>query len=250
MHRPIAISNIKEQSQKLRSVIDKWGIHAAPDSFLELFYDDNKLKLKDKSEKKQHGICVDFLSSSSIYRKKFGGGRSQLILKAIGVNKYGNSMSVLDATPGLGKDSFIFSSYGYDVLLLERNPVVCALLDDGLNRLFQSDNPFFKKYGIISLQKGSILEQNLNNELKFDIIYLDPMYPEKRKSAKVKKEMAIFQNLIGSDDDSFLLLQSAKKIAKKRVVVKRPKTALFLNNEKPDIQYASKNTRFDVYLTG
>jgi 16S rRNA (guanine1516-N2)-methyltransferase len=38
---------------------------------------------------------------------------------------------------------------------------------------------------------------------------MDPMYPEKKKSAATKKEMKALQNLVGPDRDSENLLQAA-----------------------------------------
>ena len=85
---------------------------------------------------------------------------------------------------------------------------------------------------------------------KPDIIYLDPMFPVSKKSALVKKEMQVLQALLGVDDNGELLFFLAKQQAKKRVVVKRAKTAPFLADEKPDQQYFGKSTRYDVYFKG
>uniref|UniRef100_UPI0028E3926D class I SAM-dependent methyltransferase n=2 Tax=Neisseriaceae TaxID=481 RepID=UPI0028E3926D len=81
-----------------------------------------------------------------------------------------------------------------------------------------------------------------------DIVYLDPMYPERQKSAAVKKEMAYFHSVVGAAQEEAELLAAARAIAKKRVVVKRPRLGEFLNGEKPAYQYTGKSTRFDVYL--
>jgi 16S rRNA (guanine1516-N2)-methyltransferase len=81
-----------------------------------------------------------------------------------------------------------------------------------------------------------------------DVVYLDPMFPHRKKSAAVKKEMRLFQQLLGSDDDADLLLEPALTLAKKRVVVKRPSGAPFLANKKPHIEMLGKANRFDVYL--
>jgi 16S rRNA (guanine1516-N2)-methyltransferase len=83
---------------------------------------------------------------------------------------------------------------------------------------------------------------------KPDAIYLDPMFPHKKKSALVKKEMRLFQHLLGPDDDADRLLEPAIQLAQKRVVVKRPDYAPFLADKKPSMQIKSKKHRFDVYL--
>ena len=82
-----------------------------------------------------------------------------------------------------------------------------------------------------------------------DVVYLDPMYPHKKKSALVKKEMRIFQQLLGGDEDADKLLAPALKLALNRVVVKRPDSAPWLDNVKPNMAIESKKHRFDVYLT-
>jgi 16S rRNA (guanine1516-N2)-methyltransferase len=74
------------------------------------------------------------------------------------------------------------------------------------------------------------------------------MFPHRKKSAQVKKEMLAFQNLIGSDNDSDELLKTSLQLAKKRVVVKRPIKAPYLDNKKPSLSMNMKKHRFDVYI--
>ena len=81
-----------------------------------------------------------------------------------------------------------------------------------------------------------------------DVIYLDPMFPSRSKSALNKKSMRILKEIVGKDSDSDQLLKIALKTALKRVVVKRPKLAPHLAGKKPDITYRGKSSRFDVYL--
>ena len=81
-----------------------------------------------------------------------------------------------------------------------------------------------------------------------DVIYLDPMFPHRKKSALVKKEMLAFQSLIGDDNDSNELLNVCLQTAKKRVVVKRPIKAPYLNDQKPSLSMKMKKHRFDIYI--
>ena len=83
---------------------------------------------------------------------------------------------------------------------------------------------------------------------KPDVVYLDPMYPEKRKPALVKKEMRVFKGLVGNDPDAGDLLNIALKVAFGRVVVKRPAHADWLTEQKPDTSIMTKKNRFDIYL--
>ena len=80
-----------------------------------------------------------------------------------------------------------------------------------------------------------------------DVIYIDPMFPAREKSGKVKKEMQLFHQLVGTDDDSSTLLPLALAVARYRVVVKRSVHAPFLADQKPGYSLKGKSTRFDIY---
>ena len=153
---------------------------------------------------------------------------------------------MLDATAGLGRDAFVLATLGCKVTLMERMPIVAALLEDGLARasLSAEVNDITKN---MQLHYGSSIE-NMDVATPPDVIYLDPMYPHKKKSALVKKEMRIFQSLVGSDDDADNLLAPALKLAKYRVVVKRPSYAPPLAGKTPSTTIKMKKNRFDVYV--
>jgi 16S rRNA (guanine1516-N2)-methyltransferase len=80
-----------------------------------------------------------------------------------------------------------------------------------------------------------------------DVIYLDPMFPDRQKSADVKKEMAAFHHVVGKDEDADSLLEKALAKANYRVVVKRPRKAPFINNKTPSYQLEGKSSRYDIY---
>ncbi|ASK78164.1 16S rRNA (guanine(1516)-N(2))-methyltransferase [Paraphotobacterium marinum] len=241
----IKIDQSKNYSSCINEICKIWDIRIDSTSDFEFIIENDYLKIIDLKEY-HSGVYVDFLSKQSVYRQSFGGGKKQTILKAIGVTKSRTPLNILDATPGLGKDSFVFFSHGCNVHMLERNEIVCALLENGLNKLKNSEN-YTNKENSLTLEKGTILD-NIGHLDMFDVVYLDPMYPKRNKSASVKKEMAMFHKIVGDDKDSDFLLEKAKSLAKKRVVVKRPKGAPFLNSLKPDFEYLSKNTRYDVYI--
>lgn len=79
------------------------------------------------------------------------------------------------------------------------------------------------------------------------VVYLDPMFPHKQKSALVKKEMRVFQSLVGPDLDADGLLEPARLLATKRVVVKRPDYAPPLANVATPNAVVTKGHRFDIY---
>lgn len=203
------------------------------------------LELIKCDEPKLGAIKVDFAQGASAHRRKFGGGRGQDIAKAIGL-KHGFTPHVLDATAGLGRDAFVLASLGCKVTMLERMPVVAAMLTNGLERsLLYSDVAEVSQ--LMSVTHASSIDAITQQEVP-DVIYLDPMYPHKGKSALVKKEMRVFQTLVGEDNDADALLAPALKMAKYRVVVKRPSYAEPLAGKKPSMSINMKKNRFDVYV--
>nr|WP_206482899.1 class I SAM-dependent methyltransferase [Thalassotalea sp. G2M2-11] len=204
-----------------------------------------QLELLKCDEPKLGAISVDFVDGAVAHRRKFGGGRGQDIAKAIGL-KHGFTPHVLDATAGLGRDAFVLASLGCQVSLMERMPIVAALLENGLARatLHQDTQAIVDHMTLI--YASSI--ENMTSVNAPDVIFLDPMYPHREKSAAVKKEMRVFQSLVGEDPDADKLLQPALDLATYRVVVKRPNYAPPLNNLKPSTVIKMKKNRFDVYV--
>jgi 16S rRNA (guanine1516-N2)-methyltransferase len=153
---------------------------------------------------------------------------------------------ILDATAGLGRDSFILASLGFEITLLERSPIIHALLEDGIKRAGADAEtaPIVERMHLI--QTDAI--HWMQTHAPFDIIYLDPMFPERNKSALVKKEMRIFQDVIGDDADANALLTAALACATKRVVVKRPRLAAYLAELTPSFSQTGSSSRFDIYL--
>jgi 16S rRNA (guanine1516-N2)-methyltransferase len=189
-------------------------------------------------------IYVDFVGGTLGYRRRHGGGRKQALAKAIGL-KHGVTPTVVDATAGLGRDAFVLASLGCYVKMLERSPVVAALLYDGLQR---AETLITNHLSLIHSDAQDWLAKiQVHNSP--DVIYLDPMYPHRKKSALVKKEMRLFRDIVGKDLDAPILLKTALACAAKRVVVKRPKWAASLDDNKPSFCIKSENTRFDIYQT-
>jgi len=203
------------------------------------------LELSKLDEPKLGAIKVDFVEGAVAHRRKFGGGRGQDIAKAVGL-KHGFTPHVLDATAGLGRDAFVLASLGCQLTLMERMPVVAALLDDGIERAKLNSEVADIANNMELVNSSSI--ENMDVGITPDVIYLDPMYPHREKSAAVKKEMRIFQSLVGEDLDADNLLEPALALAKYRVVVKRPSYAPPLDGKKPSMSINMKKNRFDVYV--
>ncbi len=200
-------------------------------------------------------IVVDFATGANHHRRLHGGGRGQSVAKAIGL-KAGNIIpTVLDCTAGLARDAFVLASLGCNMQLCERSPLVHLLLQDGLVRAGMSDDfkllEIIKRMQLLSCDArthmATLVDNKKPEDTKPDVVYLDPMFPEKRKTAAVKKDMAAFHTLVGADDDADALLPLALKTARYRVVVKRPRHAPHLDNCKPGMILEGESTRFDIY---
>jgi len=199
-----------------------------------------------QTNSKHKPLFVDFLSPGANYRRLKGGGAGQLIARALGLKKH-PALTVIDATAGLGADSFVLASLGCKVHCLERSPIIAALLEDGLRRLQQ--HPDFQQMSLtLTITDALSYLQSLSPAQYPDVIYLDPMFPERKKTALVKKEMRILRDLVDEDNDTEVLLAMALKCAKKRVVVKRPRIAVTIGATKPNLIYTGQSCRFDVYL--
>lgn len=235
------------QYPSLEAICQRWGLVFDKASAFELVFENNTLVLNKRDEPKLKGISVDFVSGAVAHRRKFGGGRGQSIAKAVGL-KQGVNPTVVDGTAGLGRDAFVLATLGCKVIMVERHPVVAALLEDGLRRAYEDADIGEWMQERMSLVHGSSLEALTDVGQQADVVYLDPMYPHREKSALVKKEMRVFQTLVGADTDADGLLAPAMAVATKRVVVKRPDYAEDLDGVKPSMVIATKKNRFDVYV--
>ena len=215
-----------------------------------LIYSAHGLALKYTEEHILGPILVTFTSPAMTYRLKHGGGRRQALARAVGLKK-GWQPTVIDATAGLGRDGFILAYLGCHVHMLERSPIIAALLEDALQRAEQSEQTAkIIKTRLRFTHADSIdFLQKLQQAHYPDVIYLDPMYPKRTKSSLVKKEMRILRGLAGGDQDAAELLNVALGCARNRVVVKRPRLAPpTLRGVKPSHQITGKTSRFDMYL--
>jgi len=222
----------------------------------------NGLELVKPDDPKLRGaVRVDFTAGHAAYRRRQQ--KKELLVRAVGGKggKGGASLNVIDATGGLGRDSFLLAAAGYRVSIFERQPVIAALLADGLARA--AAHPETAEISqrirltvgdavpaLEAMQETGAGEKGKDYEdgEGVDVVYLDPMFPERRKSALVKKELQLLQLLAQPDFAPEKLLAAALKAAAQRVVVKRPLKAPFLTDCSPSHSLTGKTVRFDVYL--
>ncbi|MCH8137219.1 MAG: class I SAM-dependent methyltransferase [Proteobacteria bacterium] len=235
-------------------------LEAAVPSSLDLDYylrlDPAGLGLFSTASDAPGAVRVDFSNQSLNYRV-LNKPKHQNLVKAVGLNRVAAHsaprLRILDATAGLGKDAFLLASLDCCVTMLERSSIVHAMLADGLERALQADNPQAKTAvaataSRLSLRRGDFLD--LADALEpVDVVYLDPMFPPRSKSARVKKDMFLLQGLLGHAESQLELLDAALNLAISRVVVKRGKLSPALDQRAPDISYKGRSSRYDVYLT-
>jgi len=197
---------------------------------------------------KMKPLRVDFTAKALLWRLAKGGGLQQPVARAVGL-KPGWRPMVLDATAGLGQDAFILASLGCTVEMVERSPIIGALLADGLNRarLDERVAPIAER---LSLRVGvdSIAVLRDKEHPAVDVVFLDPMYPDIGRTAMPKKELLFLRRAVGDDTDASDLLAAALECAGKRVVVKRPRLAPAIDGPPPSFNQTGKSSRFDIYL--
>lgn len=192
-------------------------------------------------------VRADFVSGAVAHRRQFGGGTGQLIAKACGI-KSGIRPRIVDATAGLGRDAFVLATLGCQVHMLERSPLVHALLSEGLQQA-AADPELAETLQRMTLERADgrqWLQQCVESQQP-DLVYLDPMFPHTDKKAQVKKEMLAFRELVGQDLDDAELLAAALQAARCRVVVKRARKAPAIAGCKPSYSLEGKSSRYDIY---
>ncbi|MEZ0391426.1 MAG: class I SAM-dependent methyltransferase [Pseudobdellovibrionaceae bacterium] len=194
-------------------------------------YDEQGLSFFDDELGKLH---LDFLNSKDYVRQAHR-GKSELIAKAVGLHR--GRQRVFDATVGLAQDAWFLSQLGAEVEGCERSPVVYLLLADALCRAPEAK---------LKIHFGDSLQWISEGKSDFSVVYIDPMFPEKKKSALPRKEMRIFRKWVGEDLDAEKLVQTALQSPAERVVVKRPLKA-------PEIlsgvvhSFEGQTVRYDLY---
>jgi 16S rRNA (guanine1516-N2)-methyltransferase len=214
----------------------------SPESFF-LTWRDGCLKLLDKELLKKGGLVVD-IEPRNGEQRSWPAPKDGALAHALGRK----TRTVVDATTGWGQDSLHIFRMGYEVLCMERSPVMAELLRDGFNRLAELE--WMQKLNLQSprLLIGNAIDLLATLESQPDCIYLDPMFPPKRKkSALPKKAMMVLRDLLGDDQDKEQLFASALMAAGKRVVVKSPDYAEPLGG-KPNESFHGKLLRYDVYF--
>ena len=173
----------------------------------------------------------------------------EILVKAVKI-KGKKELFIIDATAGLGEDSFLLAAAGHRVRMYESDHTIASLLFDAMERAKKTDNlsPVMDRLELI---EGDSIEAMLLMEkegVEPDVILLDPMFPERTKSAKVKGKFQLLQQLECPCENEQQLFEAALVANPKKIVVKRPAKGALLAGKKPDYSIGGKAVRYDCYV--
>ncbi len=242
----VALSSDQVDGDRALALAARLGIPLAdqavePPEFLLCLSSDG-LDLRLNATDAPGAVRADFVSARVQQRLH----QSDLLARAVGLPRL-KAPSVIDATAGLGRDGWALAQRGCAVVMIERSVFIHALLEDALLRAHHTPSTA-AACARVTLHLGEATTYLDDPTQPADVIYLDPMFPDRRKTALVKKEMRLFQHLLGHDEDAGKVLRLARERARYRVVVKRPLHGEALDDEPPTFQLTARSTRFDIYV--
>lgn len=192
-------------------------------------------------------LKCSFIEGPILHRLKYGKGRGQNLAKAVGF-KFNKNRTIIDATAGLGYDAFILASLGANVTLIERSEKIYDLLKAAISEAKLYGGEISKIVNRMNLLFGD--SKDILPNIAPEVVLIDTMYKERKKSALVKNDMRLVREVVGSDSDHVELINVALNNASKRVVIKQPRYAETLDNIKGcSHQILGKTIRYDVYVT-
>ena len=162
--------------------------------------------------------------------------------------KFNKNRNIIDATAGLGYDSFILASLGAKVTLIERSQKMHTLLQNGINEGISFGGEIEKIVNRMELLFGD--SKDILPKLTPEVIMIDTMYKDRKKTALVKNNMRLVREIVGPDSDYIELLKVALNCAKNRVVLKQPRYAEPIKEiRKCSHQILGKTIRYDIFMT-
>ena len=192
-------------------------------------------------------LKCSFIKGPILHRLKYGKGRGQNLAKAVGM-KFNKNRNIIDATAGLGYDSFILASLGAKVTLIERSQKIHELLQNGIDEGISFGGEIEKIINRMELLFGD--SKDILPKLTPEVIMIDTMYKDRKKTALVKNNMRLVREIVGPDSDYIELLKVALNCAKNRVVLKQPRYAEPIKEiRKCSHQILGKTIRYDVFMT-
>ena len=210
--------------------------------------------LWDNSEPKWKPLEVDFLSSEWKSRVQRTWTSKELLRDALGA-KHGDSFRIIDGTAGLWSDAFLCHIWGHRITAYEQHPLLAFMGNLAYEKFKNSEPDENEKFGSMQGRFSSFALKELlleSQKEKIDILYLDPIYPEKKKVALNKKELRMVKKLVGHailDDPSLVnFVEACVPHVNRRIIVKRPIWSPELKRSSGSVRLVKgKTTRFDVF---
>ena len=189
-------------------------------------------------------VCGDF--SRLLPRIRRGNLAGEHLVRAVKLKGVERPL-VVDATAGLGEDSFLLAAAGCRVLLYEKDPVIAALLRDAWERA-KRDPETSEIAERMTVIEGDSVAALPTLDPPPDVVLLDPMFPERRKTALVKKKFQLLHLLERPCENERELLDAAFAAKPKRIVIKRPAKGPCLAGVKPSYSLDGSAVRFDCIV--
>ena len=236
---------------RARSVAEKLNLEFVAiaddlDSGVALVIDSDRSWLQILQSPRLGPVYIDFSSTDMLYRRK--SGHNEPLGRAIGV-KGDKRPQVFDATAGLGRDAFVLADLGCSIAMSEQSVPLCYLLEQARDlALISANDKVVDAATRMRVLCGDSRQQTVDG---FDVIYIDPMFPERGKTAAVKKDLATVRALhsdssAANGPEDLLVWAMAQPV--ERVVIKRPVKAPALGTVKPSHSITGKTVRFDVMV--
>ncbi len=233
--------NSREKAEKLAEKLNTEISTEIKESQLALLYDERGLTLTDGNLE----VRGDFTENRN--RLSENNLRQEFLVKAVKSKNMGENPLVVDATAGLGEDSILLSAAGSRVVMFEYNPIICALLEDAMDRARETDE-LCEIINRMTLIEGDSTEKMSEISERPEAVFLDPMFPERKKSGLVKKKFQLLQKLEKPATDERKMYEEALKLHPKKIVVKRPLKGPILQGTKPSYSIKGKAIRYDCIL--
>ncbi len=181
-----------------------------------------------------------------LLRLRQGRLQQELLVRAARVRGV-DEPTVVDCTAGLGEDSLLLAAAGFRVTLFERDETIAALLADAMERA-AAEPQLAEAVGRMTLVGGDSIAGLTELGFAPDVVYLDPMFPARTKSAAVKKKFQLLHHLEQPCEEEETLVAAALAAGPRKVVIKRPAKGPQLAGMKPSYSIAGKAVRYDVLV--
>ena len=155
---------------------------------------------------------------AAIRMKRIERGESDPFLAITGLNE---GMTLLDCTMGMAADAWVAAfavGEAGRVTGLEVNPYIHFIMAEGRHHYEETDSAYkdaLKRIDMIQADYNDFLRDSASNS--YDIVYLDPMFTE---TVEESVGLSGLRGFASYQDVSEEAIQNAKRVARKRVVLK------------------------------